>query len=269
MPIGSYKCGMGSSLTDAAGSSLDAAAGPWDAEADERTALAAAATVDERPLPGLRAWFIIYLVWMSGLAAVALLTFGRHDPGPGGALGVGLLALMCFYLSLCNVFVPLPTAWIILFAASPELGLLESDWQRVVVVAVLGATATAVANLNEYHVLAFLLRYGLDRRIRATRVYRWAIRWFDVAPFHTLLLIGFVPIPIDAIRWLAILRRYSRVMFAWAYFIGRGLRYLLLAWFAVLAQLSAWQIMVVQVLIVVVALATRLIPRPRASQRRA
>ena len=212
----------------------------------------------EHSLSGMRAWFIMFVVWMSGLAILALLMFERYEQGHAAALGVWLLALMCFYLSLCNTLLPLPTAWIVLFVASPQAGLFETGWLSVVTVAGLATLASVVANLNEYHGLAFLFRYGLGRRVRRTNVYQWAIRWFDLAPFQTLTLIGFVPIPIDAIRWLAILRHYSRVRFALAYFIGRGLRYLLFAWFAVLMQLGAWQILLIQAAIVIAVLAARL-----------
>lgn len=183
---------------------------------------AALAPAADRPLPGLRAWFGVFLLWMGGLATLALLMFARYEQGEAVAIRVWLLALMCFYVSLCNAFVPLPTAWIILLAALPEFGLFEADWLRVITVASLGAVATVMANLNEYHTLAFFFRYGLGRRIRRTNVYQWAIRWFNVAPFQTLALIGFVPIPIDAVRWLAVLRHYSRLRFALAYFVGRG-----------------------------------------------
>lgn len=222
----------------------------------------AAAPAAERPLPGLRAWFAAFVLWMIGLAVLALLMFQGYEQGDARAMGVWLLALMCFYLSLCNLFVPLPSAWIILFVASPGVGLFESAWLRVVVVAGLATAATVVANLNEYHVLAFLFRSGLGRRIRATRVYQWAVRWFDVAPFQMLTLIGFVPIPIDAVRWLAVLRHYSRVRFAAAYFVGRGARYLLLAWFSVLMQLEAWEILAIQAAILLLVLTGRLLYRP-------
>ena len=242
---------MGSSVTESATATLDAALAP----------------AADHPLPGLRAWFGVFLLWMGGLAALALLMFARYEQGEAVAIRVWLLALMCFYVSLCNAFVPLPTAWIILLAALPEFGLFEADWLRVVTVAGLGAVATVMANLNEYHTLAFLFRYGLGRRIRRTNVYQWAIRWFNVAPFQTLALIGFVPIPIDAVRWLAVLRHYSRLRFALAYFVGRWARYLLLAWFAVLVHITGWQILAVQAAIVVVAIIGRLLwPRIAGGQ---
>ncbi|MFH1746034.1 MAG: hypothetical protein ABIG44_03205 [Planctomycetota bacterium] len=226
----------------------------------ESAELGASLTVEaERPLPGLRAWFVVLLLWLGGLAGLALVMFGRYEQGDPYAMRVWMLALVCFYLSICNTFLPLPTAWIILFAVSPEVGLFDSGVLSVVTVAGLGALATVFANLTEYHVLAFLFRYGLGQRIRQTRVYQWSLRWFDIAPFQTLALFGFVPIPIDAVRWLAILRHYSRVRFGLAYFCGRGLRYLLLAWVAVLVQLTGWQIVAVQVGIVVLAIVGRVV----------
>jgi membrane protein YqaA with SNARE-associated domain len=212
----------------------------------------------DHPLPGTRAWFVVFVAWMGGLAAVSMWAFAAFEAGSAAAQGVWLLALLCFYLSLCNAFCPLPTAWIILFAASPEVHVVEAPLLRIVIVAVLGALATMMANLNEYHVLALLFRRGLGQRVRRTGVYQWAIRWFDKAPFGTLTLIGFVPIPIDAIRWLAILRHYSRVRFALAYFIGRGGRYVIFAALSVLLALGALEILLVQAGVIVLALAGRI-----------
>jgi membrane protein YqaA with SNARE-associated domain len=215
--------------------------------------------VAEQRLPGMRLWFVVYLGWLVALTVVALQLFAQYEAGNASALGFWILALMCFYLSLCNAFLPLPTAWIILYAASADAGLFESGLLRIVVVAICGALATVSANLNEYHGLAYLFRHGLGHRVRSTTVYQWAIRWFNKAPFQTLSVIGFIPIPIDAVRWLAILRHYSRVRFALAYFLGRGLRYLLFAWFSVVSNMGAWEILGIQVGILVAALVGRLI----------
>lgn len=219
--------------------------------------LAAAPSDPEHPLPGLRVWFVFFVLWMSGLAGLALAMFARGEAAQPAALVAWVLALACFYLSLCNVFLPLPTAWIILFLASPEAGLFHSPAVAVLVVAAVGTAGTIIANLNEYHVLNVLLRYGLGRRVRATRVYAWAIRWFDAAPFRTLALIGFIPIPIDAVRWLAALRQYSRVRFALAYALGRGSRYVLFATFSVFMHLSAVQILAIQIGLVILAVGGR------------
>ena len=198
----------------------------------------------------LRIWFVAYLLWLSGLFVAALLTFSRYNAGDQGALAPWLLALGAFYISLCNTLIPLPTAWIVMLLASDSVGLFESAWLRVAVVAVLGSTATMMANLNEYHVLGYFARARLGERLRRSRVYQWAIGWFDVSPFQTLMLVAFVPIPVDFVRWLAILRRYSRARFALANGLGRLPRYALLAGVSVVLRLDTWEIVLIQVAIV-------------------
>lgn len=209
-----------------------------------RSAYAATPTVAR--LRGMRLWFGIYLTWMIGLFAVALRMFGHYEAGDASAAAVWLLALTGFYVSLCNTLLPLPTAWIILLAASDDVLLFDSALWRIAAVAVLGGTATMMANLNEYHVLGYFFRARLGDRIRHTDVYRWAVRWFDVSPFQTLALIAFIPIPVDFVRWLAILRRYPRWRFAAACGLGRLPRYALLAGLSVAAHLEAWEIALIQ-----------------------
>lgn len=203
-------------------------------------------------LPGLRLWFGVFLSWMVGLVLIALLMFERYEAGAPSALPAWILALTGFYVSLCNTLLPLPTAWIILLAASDDVGLFDSGLLRVATVTALGATATMMANLNEYHILGYFFRARLGERVRRTHVYRWAVRGFEVSPFRTLTLIAFLPIPVDFIRWLAILRRYSRWRFAAAYWLGRLPRYALLAGLAVTLKLGVWEIALIQVGIVLV-----------------
>jgi membrane protein YqaA with SNARE-associated domain len=212
----------------------------------------------EPELPGLRWWFVGFVAWMVLLAVAFRAAFAAYETGADDALRIWALAALCFYLSLCNLFLPLPTAWVILLAASHELMLFPAPWERITVVTLLGAAATTIANLNEYHVLSFLLGARLSRRLKRSRLYEWGQRWFDVSPFQTLTLIAFIPVPIDAVRWLAILRRYSRWRFAGAYFLGRAGRYALLAGLSVVATLTPRQIAWIQVAIILV-LASRLL----------
>jgi membrane protein YqaA with SNARE-associated domain len=220
-------------------------------------------------LSGLRLWFGIFLTWMTGLFTVALFAFGRYEAGSAAAAAPWILALLAFYMSLCNALLPLPTAWIILLAASDEIALFDSSLLRIAAVAGLGATATMMANLNEYHVLGYFFRARLGDRLRRTHVYRWAVRWFDVAPFQTLTLIAFIPIPVDVVRWLAILRRYSRPRFAAAYWLGRLPRYALLAGLSVGLRLGPWEIALIQAAIIVALGARLLLAAARRSRRAA
>ncbi len=194
----------------------------------------------------LRLWFVVYLAWLLLLAGICTSAIGRAESGSNGHLGLWLLALGVFYLSLCCLFFPLPTAWMVMLLASNEVGLLDSVPLRVLVVAGTCALATAMANLNEYHILTFFLRYRSVGRLRETRVYRVAARWFSVSPFWTITAFSFIPIPVDVVRVLAVAARYDRFRFGSAYFVGRLFRYGLFAWSSAALNLSPLDIAIIQ-----------------------
>jgi membrane protein YqaA with SNARE-associated domain len=249
---------MGVLLTDT-DAKAPVAAGMAAPIANEASQALVEAAGPERPLRGNWAWFGGFILWTFGWMVLALQVPEYYGYADMWALRVSMLAAMCFYLSLCNAILPLPTAWIVLLAAAPQYAVVETGWLRVLIVATLASLSTVMANLNEYHVLSYVLRWGWGQRLRRTRVYGWAIRWFDKAPFQLLALIAFIPLPIDAVRWLAVLRRYPRGRFALAYLVGRWPRYMLFAWCSVWLALRGWQIVLIQVGLVCVALAARLL----------
>jgi membrane protein YqaA with SNARE-associated domain len=219
----------------------------------------------------LRYWFFGFLAWLILLTTVGLVAFQRMEQGTAGCLGLWLLAVNLFYLSLCCLFVPLPTVWVILLLASHEVALVESVPLRVLVVSVACAAATTVANLNEYHLVTFALRYRRFGRVRETRLYRRAVAWLAVSPFWTITLFSFVPIPVDVVRLLAIGARYSRVRFAGAYFLGRVVRYGLLALSSVGLRLTVVEIFWIQAVLVALAglkVAVSAVRRAKSSRRR-
>jgi len=197
----------------------------------------------------LRLWFVVYLAWLLLLAGFCSSAIGRAEAGSDGHLGLWLLALGMFYLSLCCLFFPLPTAWMVFLLASNDVGLVDSVPVRVLVVAGTCALATAMANLNEYHILTFLLRYRSVGRVRQTHVYDIAARWFSVSPFWTITAFSFIPIPVDVVRVLAVAARYDRFRFASAYFVGRLFRYGLFAWSSAALNLSPVEIVVIQLVL--------------------
>jgi len=227
----------------------------------------------------LRRWFALYLALMVALAAVAHGSLRYYDRTASPlALRSWLLALYVFYLALCCTFCPAPTAWIILLMASPMVGLAPvpavHNWAHlspphdarvaaaltIALVAAAGAVGTALANLNEYHVFTFLLRFGRVRRVRHVRLYQAAERWFAVSPFGLLTLFSFLPIPVDVVRWLAIAHRYPRRLYALANFVGRFLRYALLAATATCLRLSWPGILAIQLTLSALVL-LRYLPR--------
>ena len=171
----------------------------------------------------LRAWFLPFAALLALLAGVYLL-------GGEGSTAAALVMLLA-YLSLACTFLPLPTAWIVIWAAAPTEGggLGLNPW----VVATVGAAGTAIANMHDYYLVTFLYRYRSVRRIRTKGWYKRVAAWYNRAPFGTLAAASFLPIPIDFVRLLAISEGYSRVKFALGSLVGRWPRYLL---FAILAD---------------------------------
>jgi len=171
----------------------------------------------------LASWFLPFALLMALVAGVYLL-------GGEGSTAAAL-AMLFGYLSLACTFLPLPTAWIVIWAAAPAAkgGLGLDPW----IVASVGAAGTAVGNMHDYYLVTFLYRYQPVRQIRMTRLYRRFASWYNRAPFGTLAAASFLPIPVDVVRLLAISEGYSRAKFALGSLVGRWPRYLL---FAILAD---------------------------------
>lgn len=225
----------------------------------------------------LRRWFIFYILFLIALAGIALLSFAvyaqQNSQDSTIAQRVWLLAIYLFYMSLCCTFFPAPTAWIVMLMASPILKLIpaglvtphlhitqeHAEWASaaitITLVATIGGIGTAIANLNEYHIWTFLLRFGKVNKIKETKLHHAATKWFTISPFALMTLISFMPIPVDVVRWLAISNRYPRVRFAAASFLGRALRYAILAAAATCLAIGPKGIVIIQaVLIGMVAL---------------
>ena len=241
----------------------------------------------------LRRWFVFYLVYLGFLAAVALVSFGYCESDTSSAVQdvlsypqkIWLLSLYLFYMSLCCTFFPAPTAWLVLLMASPVVGLIDGqallsyisvseqqgNWLggflTVFTVAAIGAFGTGMANLNEYHVFTFLLRCGKAHKIRETKFYRMAGHWFDVSPFGLMVTFSFLPIPVDMVRWLAITHRYRRDHYFIAAFLGRMLRYGLLAGAATCLKLSWTEILIIQLVLIIIVL-VRFVPKIVSNHRK-
>jgi membrane protein YqaA with SNARE-associated domain len=173
-----------------------------------------------RPALRLGDWFVPFGALLAVLGGVYLAS-GRA----GTAAGVtGYFA----YMSLACTFLPLPTAWIVLWASSPTDGLGLAP----LAAATLGAVGTGIANMHDYYLVTWLARLRPAQRIRRTGLYRRLAAWFRRAPFGTLAAASFLPIPVDFVRLLAIGEGYSRWKFALGSVVGRWPRYLMLAYLA-------------------------------------
>lgn len=173
-----------------------------------------AATLDPRVL-AWRPWAAAFAGFL--LAASALLLGVRETPGLDAVV---TLTALFVYMSAACTFLPLPTIWIVLWAARTV-----DPWT----VALVAAAGTCIANLHDYYIVNALCRHGRIRKARQSQVHGDAVRWFRRAPFLTLAAASFVPIAIDVVRLLAISTDYPRRRYALATFTGRFPRYLLLA----------------------------------------
>ena len=138
-------------------------------------------------------------------------------------LGLGI------YVSLCCTLLPLPTGWIVAAVATRGAAVGPDLWTTALLVAAVGAAASTVANLNDYHLFTWMLRHHRIAKVRQTKTYRASARWFGRAPFFLVLIFNVIPIPVDVVRMLATTYRYPRSSFAAANFLGRFVRYALIA----------------------------------------
>jgi len=171
-----------------------------------------------------RKWIASFSVFLVAAGSLYLLS---REFGP--LVRFEVLLILLLYTSVACTFLPLPTAWIILWAAR------ETDPLSASIVGVAG---TCIANLHDYYIINHL--FGIDRigRIKEKRFYRGAVRWFGRAPFITLSAASFLPIPVDVVRIIAVSTGYSRLRYTLATFTGRFPRYLLLAWLGYELKLS-------------------------------
>ena len=184
---------------------------------------------------------------------------GRFTSGPDQALKLLVFAL---YLSLCSSFVPLPTGWMVAAIATREVALTGQLWSTALLVGLVGAAGSTMANLNDYHLFALLLRHRRLAALRDTRLGRRSLEWFARAPFTLLVASNILPVPVDVVRVLAVTGRYGRRRFAAANFIGRFIRYTVLAGLAYAAHVGAVTATLVMLGLTVALAAARLLYPP-------
>ncbi len=206
----------------------------------------------------VRRWFIAYAAVFAAACVVVVVLAGRQgqtlsawtsDPIRAFTESTPIAKLAGFagYLSLCCTFLPLPTGWAVAAVATRQAAVADNLMATMLLVAAAGAVGSTLANLNDYHLFTWLLRRRRIASVRDTSAHRAAARWFAKAPFAILVVFNLVPIPVDIVRMLATSCRYSRWPFAAANFIGRFLRYGVIAfvtyrwnlgWLAVVALLG-------------------------------
>jgi uncharacterized membrane protein YdjX (TVP38/TMEM64 family) len=178
----------------------------------------AASAVDLRRLFAYLGFFIAY--------CVLLLLAGRFIP-PGHAW----MSRHLLYMSLANTLLPLPVNPLIIWLGKTHAPLL---------VALLGALGTTIANLNEYYLVGYLSGRKFADRIKKKKFYARVESWYWRHPFALLVLTNLLPIPVDPVRWLSISSGYGRLPYATASFVGRLPRYFIFAFLGKAYQVPNW-----------------------------
>ncbi|MHC4561298.1 MAG: hypothetical protein ACYS8X_00840 [Planctomycetota bacterium] len=188
----------------------------------------------------VRHWFAAYGVMLLAAGVpLAMLVAGHADSWrvwvddflpTFSALGSATkLLAMGIFLSLCCTALPLPTGWLVAALSMEGAAVGPGPWSTALILATVGGAASTIANLNDYHLFTWMLRHHRVHGVRRSLAYRVARRWVSRQPFLLLVIFNILPIPLDAVRMLAISARYPRLRFAAANFIGRFIRYGLIA----------------------------------------
>jgi len=189
----------------------------------------------------VRRWFAIYGLYLLavGLPLAVLIsrqgwTWQQWRANPSELLAstgpaIKLLAF-AIYISLCCTFLPLPANWIVAAVAMKQVAVGPDVWTTTLAVGAVGAMASMMANLNDYHLFTLILRSRRIGGVRNTKLYSVSAKWFARSPFFLVTLFNILPIPVDVVRMLATTYRYGRLQFAAANFIGRFIRYGVIAY---------------------------------------
>lgn len=214
-------------------------------------------------------WFIAYGLMVSAVCCLLWLTADNQwsTPESWNAFGqmvartpaVFKLTVFGIYISLCCTFMPLPTSPIVAAVATQEAAVGTGLGDTVLLVALVGAFGSTIANLHDYHIFTWLLRSNRIARVRNTKLYDVSARWFARSPFFLLMVFNVLPIPIDVVRMLATTSRYPRKRFAVANFIGRFIRYMVIA-FVTFHWNLGWMAVVGLLALATVLVASKAIP---------
>lgn len=187
----------------------------------------------------VKRWFIVHGLLLLGALGATFLLLGESELSFAGwdafttsvrqASPAVKLLIFAMYMSVCTTFLPMNTGWLVSAVAMQSVAVADDMLTTVLLVASVGAAASTVANLTDYHIFTLLMRSRRIAKVRHTRTYEVAAKWFDHNPFLLQFIFNLLPIPVDVVRILAALRRYPRLAFAAANFLGRLCRYGIIA----------------------------------------
>lgn len=122
-----------------------------------------------------------------------------------------------------------------------EAGKFADPWS-VSVVALGGYLYTEYVN---WHLYAWVLRGERAAWLRRQPWVRKSVEYFARAPFTSVVVFAFTPLPFWAARGLAILRPYRLAPFMLATAVGRWPRFFLYAWLGSAVRIPVWALIAV------------------------
>jgi uncharacterized membrane protein YdjX (TVP38/TMEM64 family) len=142
-------------------------------------------------------------------------------------------------------------------AAFEPLIMEAAKYEHPLSVSVVGLAAYMFTEYLNWHLYGWALKRELLAKVAENRWVRWGISRFARAPFTTIIVFAFTPLPFWVARCLAILDRYPVGRFMAATALGRFPRILIYAWLGAVLQVPTVMLAIVAVGAVLVALAWR------------
>lgn len=147
-------------------------------------------------------------------------------------------------------------------AAFEPLVMEAAKYEHPLWVSLVGLVAYMFTEYLNWHLYGWALRRERLSAVAASRWTRWGIQRFTRAPFTTVVVFAFTPLPFWVARCLAILDGYPVTRFMVATAVGRFPRILIYAWLGAVLQVPTVVLAIIAVGAVLVAIAWR---RPAAA----
>ncbi len=120
-------------------------------------------------------------------------------------------------------------------------------------VAIVAISSTLLTEMLNYSTFKFVTDLKIFTSLRQKKTVLKTIQFFRKAPFLTLLIAGFTPIPFYPLRFLVVLARYPLWKYIPAIFLSRFPRFIILAYIGFAIQISDLLLIVLFVLLILIA----------------
>ena len=120
-------------------------------------------------------------------------------------------------------------------------------------VALISVAGTALTEILNYTVFGYVADMKVFRKMMESKSVRKTVEWFNKAPFLSLWVAGFTPIPFYPFRFLVVLARYPIAKYILAVITSRGPRMFLIALAAKAIKIPDWTILVITFVLIVAA----------------